>query len=98
MLEVSVAHLSYFLNFLLCCVCTFRIRRWFILGVSLGRVLELVDGATLVRALSQLLEEYEYYIAHEVTNNVYHKLRCAFILNLYAYTKRYSFHYYGYLL
>lgn len=44
----------------------FSIRRWFLLGVSLGRLLELADGATLVRALSQLLEEYEHYIAHEV--------------------------------
>lgn len=42
-----------------------RVRRWFILGLSLGRLLELNDGATLVRALCQLLEEYEHHISHE---------------------------------
>lgn len=40
-----------------------RIRRWFMLGLSLGRLLELCEGATLVRALCQLVEEYEHFIA-----------------------------------
>lgn len=40
-----------------------RIRRWFMLGLSLGRLLELSEGATLVRALCQLIEEYEHFIA-----------------------------------
>jgi len=39
-----------------------RIRRWFLLGLSLGRLLELGDGPPLVRALAQLVEEYEHYI------------------------------------
>lgn len=39
-----------------------RIRRWFMLGLSFGRLLELSEGATLVRALSQLVEEYEHFI------------------------------------
>jgi hypothetical protein len=38
------------------------IRRWYLLGLSLGRLLELGDGVILVRALSQLVEEYEHYI------------------------------------
>ena len=40
-----------------------RIRRWFMLGSSLGRLLEMSEGATLVRALCQLIEEYEHCIA-----------------------------------
>lgn len=32
------------------------------LGLSLGRLLELGEGATLVRALGQLIEEYEHFI------------------------------------
>ena len=32
------------------------------LGLSLGRLLELSEGATLVRALGQLIEEYEHFI------------------------------------
>ena len=39
-----------------------RIRRWFLLGLSLGRLLELSEGATLVCALTQLIEEYEHFI------------------------------------
>jgi hypothetical protein len=41
---------------------TKRTRRWFMLGLSFGRLLELSEGATLVRALSQLVEEYEHFI------------------------------------
>jgi len=40
-----------------------RIRRWFMLGLSIGRLLELTDGSVLVRTLAQLIEEYEHFIA-----------------------------------
>jgi hypothetical protein len=42
-----------------------RVTRWFALGLSAGKLLELPSGHTAVRALSQLMEEYEYHISHQ---------------------------------
>jgi len=41
-----------------------RVERWFILGLSVGKFLELSSGALAVRSLTLLLEEYEHYISH----------------------------------
>lgn len=41
-----------------------RAEQLFILGLSVGRLLELSQGALVVRALAQLMEEYEYFVSH----------------------------------
>jgi hypothetical protein len=41
-----------------------RTHRWFILGLSLGRILELTNVNAIARGLLQLIEEYEYYCNH----------------------------------
>jgi len=43
---------------------TKRSYRWLTLGMSVGRILELNSGASVCRALCQLLDEYEYYFNH----------------------------------
>jgi hypothetical protein len=45
-----------------------RIHRWFVLGLSAGKLLELPTGAEVVRGLCQLLEEYEHHIHKETTD------------------------------
>jgi len=38
-----------------------RVERWFLLGLSAGKLLDFPNGSLVVRALAQLLEEYEHY-------------------------------------
>ncbi len=41
-----------------------RSERWFTLGLSLAKLLEFPNGALLVRAMAQLIEEYEHFNDH----------------------------------
>jgi hypothetical protein len=42
-----------------------RARQWFTLGVSVAQLLKLPSAVHVARAFLQLLEEYEYSVAHE---------------------------------
>lgn len=41
-----------------------KVERWFALGISLATLIQSVHGATFVRSLAQLLEEFDYYYGH----------------------------------
>lgn len=45
-----------------------RVARWYMLGVSAGRLLSLPEGSYVVRAMCQLFEEYEHFCAHPTTS------------------------------
>jgi hypothetical protein len=38
--------------------------KWFALGISLAPLIQSENGVTFVRAVAQLLEEFEYYFGH----------------------------------
>jgi hypothetical protein len=42
-----------------------RSRRWLVLGLSAGRLLEYSSGSDIVRGLLQMFEEYEHWLGHE---------------------------------
>eukprot|EP00457_Paulinella_chromatophora_P012977 gb/GEZN01013236.1/.p1 GENE.gb/GEZN01013236.1/~~gb/GEZN01013236.1/.p1 ORF type:complete len:308 (-),score=56.90 gb/GEZN01013236.1/:103-978(-) len=41
-----------------------RRQRWVLLGLSLGKLLDIASGVQVVRALSQLLEELDYFVGN----------------------------------
>ena len=44
--------------------------RWFYLGVSIGPLLQLQSGAPFVKAVLQLLEEFQYHFARSAVQNM----------------------------
>jgi hypothetical protein len=46
-----------------------RTQRWLVLGLSLGRILELSNLSIIARAVLQLIDEYEYYCSHAASNS-----------------------------
>ena len=53
----------------------------FMLGYSLGKLMECSNGALSVQAYAQLMEEYEYYISPLITQNMVYFIR-SFLLYL----------------
>jgi len=47
-----------------------RVERWFTLGISLGGLIQSANGAAFVRALAQLLEEFDYYYGHAASKGI----------------------------
>mmetsp|Transcript_3931 Transcript_3931/g.6027 ORF Transcript_3931/g.6027 Transcript_3931/m.6027 type:complete len:275 (-) Transcript_3931:81-905(-) len=47
-----------------------RLEQWFVLGVSMAPLLQQPNGSFYIRALSQLIEEFDYYCANAVEKNV----------------------------
>jgi hypothetical protein len=45
-----------------------RSRRWFILGYNIATLLELHTGASILKALAQLLDEYEHWLTQGVND------------------------------
>jgi len=41
-----------------------RIEELFLLGLSMGKLLELPNGPMIVRAFAQLMEEHEHFLTH----------------------------------